>query len=341
MRRRLASRFSLPKTRIGRDGGVVRPGRPGPTLRVLSRGLVHFRAFDFSDVPAGERASALEPRLEQTSPYAQWNAWIVWRGTAVAAWLWDAGTAAPPRSVCPESLLQAPPATGGCRLVACMDGYEGQYWDDTGFPARTHWWPEPPKLLEWQRFQRSAGIRPDGRVPQPETPASLAWPWGWHRPLRRAAGGRHERWALAAIGAFLVILLANAGAGLWNVEQRQAEIRARTDRLEREAAPVLDARERARADRRRAEALLDAMRHPSQAEVMAEVATILEQQNAGTLAAWRYSDGRLEFSVADPTGAPSQLVAALESAGGFRSVSVQSGNDPSRLTLRMNVIAGG
>jgi len=93
-------------------------------------------------------------------------------------WLWDNDYRAPLRhqlyqpSLLPESLAYEPMDTG-VRLVQCIEGVEGQVWQD-GILQASRWWAACPDGGEWRLFLRSARI---AQTPQNAVPAPIEVPW--------------------------------------------------------------------------------------------------------------------------------------------------------------------
>jgi len=145
---------------------VPAPNRVGAAQWVLSRPLYRFRRFDLKHISKAQRTQALRLQIRQWSPYAGPGQYVVWGQDHALVWAWDAdrleadlaAQELKPKStrVIPESLLH-PPLLSGLRLVACLDGVEGQLWQEQR-PVHSRWWPETPSATEWLNFQRDAGI---------------------------------------------------------------------------------------------------------------------------------------------------------------------------------------
>src|SRR3990172_2060065 len=161
------------------------PNRLGAAQWVLSRPLYRFRRFDLEHVPKAQRTQALRLQIRQWSPYASPGQYVVWGQDDALVWAWDA-----------DRLLH-PTLLSGLRLVACLDGVEGQLWRERR-PVHSRWWPESPSATEWLNFQRDAGIAPGqgDAVPAPQAPPWLKQPWAKTADLGRGEGQAlpHETW---------------------------------------------------------------------------------------------------------------------------------------------------
>ena len=72
-------------------------------------------------------------------------------------WTWDkerlsAGDPLNQRQIVPETAYHAP--ADGFALRQCLDGFEGQFWNNGALSA-SQWWPSLPDSDAWVRFRRS------------------------------------------------------------------------------------------------------------------------------------------------------------------------------------------
>lgn len=317
---------------------------------MLSRPLCRFRRFDLKNVPKAQRSQALRLQIRQWSPYASSGHYIVWSGEHALVWAWDAerleadlaAQKLQPKTtrIIPESLLH-PPLNEGLRLVACLDGVEGQLWQEQR-PVHSRWWPAPPSATEWLNFQRDAGIAPsqDGGVPAPQTVPWLKQPWAKTADLGRGES-QTLRYETGLIGGAILLL---AGFTTWHgielIKTRQAieHLKAEQDSAEQNARPILEARRQALDALARIEALQATNPYPAQLALLAEVAKQLPKDGA-YLKEWDYQNGKLKITVASPNKLSSSfLVKKLQEAGWFRGVQAAPANDPTTLTLTMETL---
>lgn len=329
------------------------PTRLGAAQWVLSRPFYRFRRFDLKQIPKAQRTRALRLQIRQWSPYASSGQYVVWGQDHALVWVWDAdrleadlaAQKLKPKStrVIPESLLH-PPLLSGLRLAACLDGVEGQLWQEQR-PVHSRWWPKQPSATEWLNFQRDAGIALDqgDGVPAPQALPWLKQPWAKTADLGRGEGLAlpHETWLIGGV----ILLL--AGFTTWHgielIKTRQATGQLKTQLAEagQNARPLLDARRQALDALARIEALQAANPYPAQLALLAEVAKQLPQDGA-YLREWDYQNGRLKMTVASPNKLSSSfLVKKLQDAGWFRNVQAAPTNDPTTLTLTMETLPQG
>lgn len=317
---------------------------------MLSRPLCRFLRFDLKHIPKAQRPQALRLQIRQWSPYASPGQYIVWGQDDALAWIWDAdrleadlaAQKLKPKTtrVIPESLLH-PPLHSGLRLAACLDGVEGQLWQEQRL-VHSRWWPKPPSATEWLNFQRDAGIAPsqdDGAL-APQTLPWLKQPWAKTADLGRSEGQAllHETWL---VGAAILLL---AGLTTWHgiqlIKTRQATGQLKTQLAEagQNARPLLEARRQALDALARIGALQANNPYPPQLALLAEVAKQLPKDGA-YLKEWDYQNGRLKMTAASSNKLSSSfLVKKLQDAGWFRDVQAAPANDPTTLTLTMNTL---
>lgn len=313
-RDRLTALFS-PTRRLGGDEPrVLHAGGPlGPVEWVVPRADCHYRRLDFTALPARQREAAaqLAARRHEPAPGARQH--IAWTGGIAHAWIWaepDPALAADDAGWIPESLLRAPPAADGARVLQLMRGVEGQVWRDGQLQA-SQWWPAPPDADAWRRFARAAGLGPEAVLPATE---SLPWadqPWGDARRGLPGSPAALERLAWVAGLGLLALGLgwqlaaqANWTFGQWRLDQRMAELRER-------ATPLLEARERADAAMATLQSLRELGAGADDYALMAEVIDPLPKD--ARLAAWRREGERLQVGVLSAELDPRPYVSAFQS----------------------------
>ncbi len=332
---------------------VPAPNRLGAAQWVLSRPLYRFCRFDLKHVPKAQRTQALRLQIRQWSPYASPGQYVVWGQDDALVWAWDAdrleadlaAQELKPKStrIIPESLLH-PPLLSGLRLVACLDGVEGQLWQEQRL-VHSRWWSEPPSAAEWLNFQRDAGIAPGqgDAVPAPQALPWLKQPWaktadlGWGEDQALP----HERWLIGGVILLLAGFTTWHGIELIKTRQAVAQLRTQLAEAGQSAYPLLEARRKALDALARIETLRATNPYPAQLALLAEVAKQLPKDGAH-LKEWDYQNGRLKMTVASPNKLSSSfLVKKLQDAGWFRNVQAAPSNDPTTLTLTMETLPPG
>lgn len=313
-RERLKALF-LPTRRLGGPEPQVlhAGGALGPVQWVVPRAQCHYRRFDFDGLPPRQRAGAAAVAVRRLDPAPGARHHVAWVGTTAHAWVWpqpDPAMAGEEAQWIPESRLRPAAAGDGARLVAMLEGVEGQVWRDGQLKA-SHWWPQVPDAGAWQRFLRAAGLAPAGEgVPPALALAFSREPWG-----DRPAGLPGSPAALERLAWVAGIGLVALGLG-WQLAAQaewrfsQARLEQRLEALRAQATPLLEARERADAALLQLQAYHGLARSESDHALMAEVVEPLAAD--ARLVFWQREADRLQVGVASADTDPRRYVAAFQ-----------------------------
>lgn len=328
------------------------PHRLGAAQWVLSRPLYRFRRFDLINVPKAQRIPALRLQVRQWSPYLRSGQCVVWGADHALVWAWDADRLdaefaaqklkSKAAHVIPESLLH-PPLSSGLRLVACLDGVEGEFWQEQRL-VHSRWWPKLPSAMDWLNFQRDAGIAADqGDADTLRVPEALPWlkqPWAKTVDLSRDERLvlPYESWLMG--GTVLLLAGLTSGYAIDLIKARQAAAQARVvlEEATQKARPILDARRRALDALTRIETLRATHPYPAQLALLAEVAKQMPKDSL-YLKEWDYQNGKLKFTVVSSGQLSSSFVVKkVQDIAWFKNVQAIPGTDPTTLTLTMEVL---
>lgn len=319
---------------------------------MLSRPLYRFRRFDLKNVPRTQYAQALKLQIEQWSPYASTGRFIAWQADHALVWIWDDEVFAADLvahklqrktvRIIPESLLH-PPLSSGLRLANCLDGVEGQLWQEQKL-AHSRWWPTPPASVDWLNFQRDAGLTPEqglsSEVPAPQTVEWLRQAWA--KSSVPGQGGdtasAYEPWIVAGAGLFLAAFTTWNGIELIKTRQATDELKLALDAAAASARPLFEARRQALDAQARIESLRAIDPYPPQVALMAEVARQMPNDNF-YLKEWDYQNGKLKITIASSSQLSSSfLVKKIQDIAWFKNVQASPGADPTVLTLTMETL---
>ena len=322
---------------------------------MLSRALLRFHRFDLTGVPANKREPALRLRLAQWSPYRDADHCVIWNGERATVWCWDgarirervgpAGRSRWRAILIPETLL-VEPGSEGARLVACIDGLEGQLWRQ-GELLSSRWWPKQPTPDEWATFLRDAGQTvEDGKVPAVRRPSQLDRPWASPRSVTAAASSQRALEWIVYAGLSGVLLLASLGLALQYARLYLADssVKGQLQASHGRASTLLQARNAALADASRIRDLIALGGYPDQLRLMAATAEALPED--GTyVSQWLFEQGRLTvtFGATNRDLAGSQIIANLQGLPYFTDIRAVPGNDARtlQLTMRVNPLLSG
>jgi hypothetical protein len=352
--------LSLPRRRSIHfsDRVELAAGRFGASEWVLSRALCRYNHFDLSRLPAAKRKAALALQLPQWSPYSDGQYAIIWQEGFASVWCWDNsridaeivkhGKMVKSQEKIPECLLRAPLQTG-LRLLKCLDGIEGQLWQDARLVA-SRWWPQSPNQQEWLSFQRDCGISAEQQEAQKSTATVqvlplLAEPWA---RIASQAGSTDDMPAIEMALYALMLLALGLATVIMGLQHYQTEraIAARVDELatiKHKAASIFAARETALNAVARLKSIAAIEPYPEQLVLMVAVAEALPTGEAGGGAyvrEWDMTGNRLKISVGaiDANVPGATYVQALEKTGLFANIQIVTSSDPKTMGLSMEVL---
>lgn len=320
---------------------------PGQPL-VLSRAFCRFEFFKPpSSLSRTDQARAARLRGELAAPFPDSGVTLVRQNAGIGIWYWDRGrvsqilpglSSEKSRAV-PETVLRAP--GDGWRIVACLDGYEAQLWEEGALIA-SMWRREAFTDAHWAAFVLSTG---ETRMPAPDTPPPMTFaPWRLDGPWRQDLVAEPLTWrdaerALLAIAAasvlFSSVCLGQAAHGV--NEARAAQ------------AAIAEARGGASSNQvRLQEGALETFN--SVVGATGIVATALDAFEVFKILRieaqeWTIDQNRFEARIEIPAegGSLTGVAQALEEAPGLRGVSMDlaDGRDGQYLDVRAQVVRSG
>jgi hypothetical protein len=327
---------------------------PSPNKRVfwvVSRKAVRQSVFTFAaDIPENKRNAVLRVQVRRWAPFpqvkyvAQWSAnkasVYAWNDEEVKRTIAEAGLSERRCIVYPETFIRAP-QQNGVRLIAAIEGFEGQVWQQ-GFLAFSRWWPKTPSQLEWDMFLRSAGLPLDqygGRVPDISPSEFLEGPWLKKDGHLGAAWSALDEPRYAAAAALLIAgpfiyftaeyaTLAVAKVGVENqVETLSVETQG-LRKLRAEAIANLD----------EIEDYLSLEVYPNHYETMVVGVSLLQNLNI-KIAEWTYDVGTLSMTLRSQNELdPTHLITTFEKSGAFTNVSASRLAQDGFVRVRMDVL---
>ena len=322
----------------------------GPVQWILSRPLYRFRRFELKHVPKPQRRQALWLQIRQWSPYVRFGHYVVWDDEQALVWAWDAdrldadfaAQRLKPQAVrvIPEALLHTP-LNSGLRLIACLDGVEGELWQ-ADRPVHSRWWPAPPNESEWLNFQRDAGIAssPDNEVPVVQVSPLLQQPWAKavNVGVGRSQSFPHEKLLVGSTVLALVAFTTLEAIQLIKTRQSIAQLNQKLAELDLNARPVLDARRQSLESVTRIRELETTNRFPPQLGMMSEVSKQLTDDGA-YLREWDFQNGKLKLGIVSTAKlSTSSLVKRLQDVGWFANVQAAPSPDSTALALTMETV---
>ncbi len=291
---------------------------------------MRYRAFDLRDLPVAEWSGALRSQLAAWQPFPE-SHWVVQLASGwaqVHAIPRDTVSDLAPSVRCwPESTLHEPLLDQGVRLLAALEGFEGQVWAG-GILRVSRWWPRLPSDEEWQAFVRASGLGGGAEVQRPAV-ETLAWRTPLVSPVALHQLGQGSMRPLQAIASVaLLALLALTGYAThdtWDAYQAHVSSAAEAEALRTQVEPVLKARERAAALQQDLAALLAPLTAAQPLEVLDHLSRRLP--NGVLLKEFDLQGLEVRLLLEAPADVSrSRLIEALEAGGWFTGVSEQTGS---------------
>ena len=274
-------------------------------------------------LPEAKRRAALDLQVRKSFPYANPGFTAFWKGNDATVYAWDATAvqaaiekAGLPRTtvIIPETFIRDR-GTSDARLVAALEGFEGQIWRD-GFLVNTRWWPVPPQAAEWFNFMRASGLASTSTSSR-VTPCNLAI---LERPWTEGTFSIDDLSTLFQSQRAIGVLATAALCPFLFLGTYMAIIAAADANLKRESAALSAANQGLRKDRSESfdnlEAIEDYIRldaYRSQANVLTTAMTLLGNGAGPRILSWSFDRGSLEIIVRDKnTLDPTSFITAFE-----------------------------
>jgi 5-methylcytosine-specific restriction endonuclease McrA len=341
---------------------IYRPGQttdaatelPNPSSRVfwvISRRVTRQTVFTFpADIPENKKKAMLRVQVRRWAPFPNVNYIAQWAGNRVSVFAWDddeikkaiadAGFNERRCTVCPETFIRSP-LQNGTRLIAAIEGFEAQVWQD-GFLAFSRWWPHKPGRSEWDMFLRTAAQplnEHGGAVPDPAPAPFLEVPWN------RQRGSLNMAWTLledpryaAGLAALVAAPFIYIGVEYVTLAVAQARVENSREALSVQTQGIRKLRSEAIANLDEIEDYLSLEVYPSQFEILSTALGLVQNLNV-KIPEWTYDVGALSFSLrADQNIDATFLITAFEKSGAFTNVTATRVGQEGLVRMNMDVV---
>ncbi|MDX2225454.1 MAG: hypothetical protein SFV21_22060 [Rhodospirillaceae bacterium] len=325
----------------------------GPGTRIIwvvSRALLKHETFTVpANLSVAQRRATLTLMIRRWAPFQAAGHAVSWAGPQACVYAWDedkvaaaiaaAGLDRAKCTIVPETFLRAP-AADGVRLVACIDGVEGQVWSNAMLLA-TRWWARPPSAAEWSGFIRVARLGPvraDLGRPDVSNVAFMDAPWALRRDLLADAltllDTPQYRAAAVALALAVPVFL---GAKLTAMASTTADLQVEVNRLLAASEPVRAQRDATLANLDAADRMLALEPFPSQFDALAQAFALLNGQNVKIID-WTYDTGVIEMSIeGDGDLEATRFIELFEQDPLFAEVSARTLAQSRSLRLKFNL----
>ncbi len=294
----------------------------------------------------------LRVQVRRWAPFPNVKYVAQWSGNKASVYAWNEdeikSTIAEARlnerrcTVYPETFIRTP-YENGVRLVAALDGFEAQVWQQ-GFLSFSRWWPKAPSQIEWNMFLRSAGLPLDqtgGSVPEPSPAEFLDAPW------LKQDGYLGATWTLledpryaAAIAAVIAAPFVYFAFEYTTLAFANARVQNRAEALAIETQGVRKVRTDALSSLDEIEDYLSLEVYPSQYETMIIGLSLLQNLNV-KIPEWTYDIGTLSLTLRSEKESdldPTFLITTFEKSGAFTNVSASRLPQEGLVRVRMDVL---
>lgn len=258
---------------------------------MLARSVCIHRHFPLpQNVKGKKRFNLINLQMHTASPFTNTASFAHWTKTGVSIWFWNQDEVIQKMAKCnltpkttiiyPETAL-TDPLQSGMRLIECLEGYEGQIWDNHQL-ITSRWWNHYPDDQEWLQFWRSAGqISTLYAQEKPNTAKESAIDtksWAYTRPI---AGGfttesLYSREAIAVLTLILMLPLGFYGGQILNdnltLEETEQDIAA----LETETKKIDIERKKAEINNEKIKKLLAFDAYPNPITLLAKIVEKIE-----------------------------------------------------------------
>ncbi len=341
---------------------IYRPGQtanaatelPNPSSRVfwvVSRRSTRQNVFTFpSDIPENKKKAVLRVQVRRWAPFPNVKYVAQWAGNRVSVYAWDddaikktiaeAGLNERRCIICPETFMRSP-LQNGPRLIAAIEGFEAQVWQD-GFLAFSRWWPHKPSQTEWDMFLRSAALPLEqfgGQVPEPSAPEFLETPWAGREGSLGATWSLLEdpRYA-AALATLVAAPFIYIGVEYATLAVAKTRIESSREALSVQTQGVRKLRSEAIANLDEIEDYLSLEVYPSQFEILSTALGLLQNLNV-KIPEWTYDVGTLSFTLrAEKNIDATFLITAFEKSGAFTNVTATRVGQDGQVRMHMDVL---
>ncbi len=310
---------------------------------VIARNLCHYRQFLLQEVPLQHRANILNQQIRQWSPFKQYGSYIVWRKQVALVWVWDAQQQQTKLTehdlteqrvdIIPETLLH-PMGQDSEQLHQCLEGVEGQIWQQQCLVA-SRWWPQQPTLAQWNRFLSAHHLPNVASLPMIQSDELMQQVWAKSAKTDRSAILRDERlWVFLGLMIFTV-LFSWQSVYVWKLRQAIADVNTQIETINDEAIPILQARNEVLALQQKIQHFNNLVTTPSQLEMMAKAAGSLPQ--GATLQTWSYQKQQLKLTLEAMNIDPRYYITKFQEQPLFYDVRSETGGDATHIIMSMQV----
>jgi Tfp pilus assembly protein PilN len=323
---------------LDRQGGRLERFVLGERI-IISRALCHFETMPV--MPGGasfRRHEAVKLSARARTPIPDPEFHFDWGDERIGIWSWPKSLTSDLKDfegeVLPETVLHTT-LDDGARLVAAIDGYEGQVWRNAELIA-SRWWPTLPTALDWSAFLRATRSSEVSQTPPSPEPA-IYLPHPARKAPYTAMLDRLRSIHLRDITALATALIAIPGLyliGEWaQLSLSKASAEAELEQLSVQTAQISAARQDAQSAANELAQYAEILNQRHPAALLASVSAELAEFSI-RLDYFEQADQTLRISMfASETFAPESVVRAMESNPLMSNVNLEPGRGSNEWVL--------
>jgi hypothetical protein len=289
-------------------------------------------------------------QMRTASPFVNTGSYAHWTNQGVSIWFWDEDRVSAalldkniPKStpIYPETALSQP-MSSGMRLVHCLEGFEGQIWDQHQL-LTSRWWDHHPNEEEWLQFWRSASQTAHSYAQEIPKHAKetilLPKSWAHSRPI---AGGftlesLYSREALAVLTLILALPISFYGGQILNDYLSLGDIQQRIIAMEPETKKIEIERKSAEANISKIKKILDLDPYPNPVTLLAKIIQKIETPGLKVID-FRFNRDTINITLLGETQPdPASFVALMETIPDFDQVNTDPGFTKNTLRVTLKV----
>lgn len=291
-----------------------------------------YRCFDLRDIPANTQRQALQLKINQWSPWPQPSTNIVWQNNHAQVWCWKTDDDAGKNNKCLAETRYYPHPETGLQLLGYDQGYEAQYWRQ-GILKDSHWWPKSPSIMEWQNFQRAAGLEAQANLPAAET-QKQSQPWGKDYKLEQnALLISLEPLLWKALPLLVAFFLSWQSAQIYRLKQDINAQQQQQQELSRQIEPILKIRGEIQQDQYFLDPIVGLWNAPRQLQLMDQIIAKLPNPANMKIMSWEYQPNALRFTLQTDNPDPSLFVKTYSELAWGKDVSAQPNAKTGQITI--------
>ena len=300
-------------------------------------------------IPDNRKNALLRVQVSRWSAFRNTKYAAQWAGRQASVYAWDqdeikksiveSGHDEKRCAIWPEGFIRTR-IENGARLIAAIEGFEGQVWKN-GFLTASRWWHESPHKYEWDLFLRAAGVSLDQlgeENPEAVHADFLDTPWTHNMSYVDAA------WSLLEDPKYAAVIIAIVTAPFIYLASEYITLVTARSNVDRQLSALSVETEGIRKLRNMAINNLGQINdylalevYPSQLSLISTASGLLSTYNV-RLIEWNYDVGTLSFTLTadheiDATG----LITTFEKSGTFSNVSASRTGPDGQVRARMDV----